>query len=244
MNRVIAVSYNGSNCDGSNKYFAYDSATVNSVAMANAGGRLAEAYTAATSGGTKITDKGISYTVRGEVSDIYESTPKSTEYYHNNATYLANGALSTLTDSISGVTWAYTVDGKGRPYSAIQNPSTNMVSSVTYNAADQPLVITIGLGDTDTYTYDPATGRVLTYDFSVGATPVTDVGTLGWNANGTLRSLSIVDGFNAGCSQTCNYGTSSVAGYNDRGQLASAVCANTGGTNVWGQAFTYDASTT
>jgi len=57
MNRVIAVSYNGPNFDGSTKYFVYDSATVNSVPMANTGGRLAEAYTAATASGTKITMK-------------------------------------------------------------------------------------------------------------------------------------------------------------------------------------------
>jgi len=113
--------------------------------------------------------------------------------------------VSTLTDSVSGATWAYTVDGKGRPYSVIQNPSTNLVSSVTYNSADQPCVVTLGPGDKDTYTYDNnpctapvVTGRMTEYIFSVGATPVTDAGSLSWNANGTLPQLSIVDGFRSG----------------------------------------------
>ncbi len=216
--------------------------------MTNTLGRLAEAYTAPTASGTKATDEGFSYTGRGEVSDVYESTPKSGEYYHTNATYFANGALSTLSDVIAGVTWAYTIDGKGRPYSAVQNPSTNLVSSTTYNAANEPCVVTLGLGDTDSYSYDGVsctgsltTGRITSYTFSVGATPKTDIGSLTWNANGTLRSLSTTDGFNSGGTQTCNYGTSTAAGYDEQGRLVSAICANSGGTNVWGQQFSYDA---
>jgi len=103
------------------------------------------------------------------------------------------------------------------------------------------------LGDTDTYTYDNTTctgslvtGRMTGYTFSVGATPKTDVGGLGWNANGTLRSLAITDGFNAGGTQTCNYGTSTTAGYDEQARLVSAVCTS-GSTNVWGQQFSYDA---
>jgi hypothetical protein len=195
----------------------------------------------------KITDEGYSYTVRGEISDVYESTPNSGGYYHTNATYFANGALNVLS-GITGGPWTYTVDGKGRPYSAV-NGSTNLVSSVTYNAGNQPCVVTLGLGDTDTYVYDNnstctsslVTGRMTGYTFSVGATPTTDVGSLSWNANGTLRALAITDGFNAGGTQTCSYGTSSTPGYDEQGRLVSAVCSNSSGANVWGQSFSYDA---
>jgi RHS repeat-associated protein len=247
LNRVIGIAYSGANFDGANKYFVFDSATVDGAVMANTGGRLAEAYTAATIGGTKITDEGFSYTVRGEVSDVYEATPNSGGYYHTTATYFANGALNVLS-GITGGPWTYTPDGKGRLYGAVSG-STNLVSSVTYNAANQPCIVTLGLGDTDTYSYDNnatctsplVTGAMTGYTFSVGATPTTDSGSLSWNANGTLRSLAITDGFNAGGTQTCNYGTSTTPGYDEQGQLVSAVCANSSGTNVWGQSFSYDA---
>jgi RHS repeat-associated protein len=248
LNRLVAIGQNvGPNWDGNNKFFVYDSAAVNGITMVNTSGRLAEAYTSPNNGVTKVTDEGFSYTVRGEVSDVYESTPNSGGYYHTNATYFANGALDVLS-GITGGPWTYTVDGKGRPYSAV-NGSTNLVSSVTYNAANQPCIVTLGLGDTDTYVYDNnstctgplVTGRMTSYTFSVGATPTTDVGSLSWNANGTLRSLAITDGFNAGGTQTCSYGTSSTPGYDEQGRLVSAVCNNSSGTNVWGQSFSYDA---
>jgi hypothetical protein len=50
----------------------YDAATVNGVQMSNVMNRLAEAYTSASQSGTKITDEGFSYTLRGEVSDLYQ----------------------------------------------------------------------------------------------------------------------------------------------------------------------------
>jgi len=46
------------------KIFVYDGATVNGVAMANAKGRLAEAYTGPST--AKITDLGFSYSARGK----------------------------------------------------------------------------------------------------------------------------------------------------------------------------------
>ena len=250
MNRVTSIAYSGTNWDGDNKYFTYDSATVDSATMANTLGRLAEAYTAPTASGTKVTDEGFSYTARGQVSDVYQWSTHSNGYYHTTATYFANHALNTLrgVPGASGSPWTYSLDGKGRPYSAIQGASTNMVSRVTYNAADEPCVVTLGLGDTDTYNYDNnttcasllSTGRMTSYAFSIGATPVTTTGTYSWNPNGTLNGLKVVDGINAANTETCTYGTSSNRGYDEFGNLVSAVCANSGGTNVWGQAFTYD----
>ena len=248
MSRLTSVAYAGANFDGNNKYFVYDSATVNNVAMVNSLGRVAEAYTAPTSTGTKVTDEGFSYTARGEVSDIYQWSTNSNGYYHTTATYFANHALNTLSGVPGQSTWTYTVDGKGRLYSAVQGASTNMVGSTTYNAADQKCVVTLGLNDTDTYLYDGntactgllVTGRMTSYKFSIGATPKTETGTLTWNANGTLRGLTVVDGINSGAeSETCTYGTSSSAGYDEFGRLLQVNCVN-GSADVWNQTFAYD----
>jgi len=78
--------------------------------MANAKGRLAEAYT-----GSKTTDLGFSYSVRGEIANVYRSSPHSGGYYNVAATYWANGLLNTLNANLSGIpTWTYVPDGEGR----------------------------------------------------------------------------------------------------------------------------------
>ena len=91
-----------------------------------------------------------------------------------------------------------------------------------------------GFTDNDTYTYDPNTGMA-TYKFTVGSTPKSMQGTLTWNVNGTLRELAITDQFNAGGAQTCNFGSSTTAGYDDLGRLVSANCGS-----LWSQSFSYD----
>jgi len=239
LNRKTSITYTGPNFDGYNQYFVYDSATVNGVIMTNVKGHLAEAYTAAFPRATKITDEGFGYTARGEISDVYEYIPSAKVYQHVAATYYANGALNSIS-GIPGGPWTYSIDGKGRPYGATDGSSTVLVSGTTYNAADQPLVLTYGSGDTDTYTYDSLTNRMTSYAFTIGATPVTNAGLLTWNANGTLRSLAITDGINVGGTQTCNYGSASIPGYDVIGRLLSVVCAN-GSTNLWAQNFSYDA---
>ncbi len=98
LHRKISITYpSGSYAAVTpQKYFVYDSATVNSVAMVNAKPRLAEAYTCVSPCSSKITDEGFSYTVRGEVSDVYQSTPHSSGYYHVKQTYWPHGAPSQL----------------------------------------------------------------------------------------------------------------------------------------------------
>jgi RHS repeat-associated protein len=253
MNRNTGIAYAGTNWDGENKYFTYDSATVDSATMVNPLGRLVEAYTAPTPSGTKVTDEGFSYTGRGQVSDVYQWSTNSNGWYHTTATYFANHALNTLSGvpGASGSPWTYSLDGKGRPYSAIESPSSNMVSSTTYNAADEPCVVTLGFGDTDAYLYDNyttcspsvllSTGRITSYTFSIGSTPTTFVGSPAWNANGTLRGLATVDGINSGSeTETCTYGTSSSPGYDEFGRLLQVNCTNSSGTNIWNQMFAYD----
>jgi len=56
-------------------------------------------------------------------------------------------------------------------------------------------------------------------------------GTLGWNANSTLGSLSITDPFNTADTQNCAYS------HDDLTRIASANC----GATTWQQTFSYDA---
>jgi RHS repeat-associated protein len=186
-----------------------------------------------------ITDEWFSYSARGELTDVWEKTPTSNGYYHTSASYYANGVISSLALPTFG-TVTYNVDGEGRAVTAVLGPSTNLVcdpacstNSTTFDPAGRPLVINIGgLADNDTYTYDAA-GRMKTYAFNVNSKAIG--GTLNWNPNGTLQSLVTTDGFNAGGAQNCNFGTSSVAGYDDLARLLRADCGS-----VWSQTFSYD----
>lgn len=74
----------------------------------------------------------------------------------------------------------------------------------------------------------------------MGPPPHHVTGTLTWNANGTLRDLSVVDGTLGGlATEACVYGTGSNAGYDELGRLLYTDCWN-GSTPVWGQTFSYD----
>ena len=249
LHRVTEVGFGGT---GVCKRFRYDNAS-NGIQTPPTGstmnfpaGRLVEAETDNCQNfphPAAITDEWFSYSARGEETDAYESTPNSGGYYHTSATYYPNGALNTL-GGISGVqTTSYGLDGEGRPYSAAD--TSGDVQSVTYNAASQPLVLQYtsngGAGDLDTYTYDPTTGRMKTYTFTIGATPKSVVGTYGWNANGTLQTLAVTDPFYSVNQKTCTYT------YDDLGRVGSPVptnpsfnCTNSAGTTVWSQTFSYD----
>ena len=235
LHRPTSATYSGPYSSSTpNKYFVYDAATVNSVAMSNVKGRLAEAYTATSSTGTKITDIGLSYSVRGEASDVYESTPHSGGYYHSSATYWANGALDALTakygtSSITGLpTFTYAPDGEGRINTVSATAGQNPVTGTTYNVASLATQVTLGSSDSDSFTYDPATNRITKYTFSVNGQSV--VGTLTWNSIGTLEDLSVTDPFFSGGNQSCAYT------HDDLSRIASANCGS-----PWSQTFSYDA---
>jgi RHS repeat-associated protein len=230
LHRVTSTTYpSGSYASVTpGRYFVYDSATVNSVAMVNAKTRLAEAYTCFSPCSTKLTDIGFGYTARGETSDVYESTPHSGGYNHVNQTYWANGAINQLS-GLSGLpTITYSVDAKGRIYSATASSGQNPLSGTTYNVASGVTQVNLGSSDSDNFTYDPNTDRVTQYQFTVNSQSVT--GTLTWNAIGTLSQLAITDPFNASDAQTCNYV------HDDELRIASINCGT-----VWSQTFSYDA---
>jgi RHS repeat-associated protein len=249
LHRKTYITYAGPNSNNVSKYFVYDAATVNGIAMSNAAGRMAEAYTCAGSGAPPctptITDEGFSYDVRGQMSAYYQKSPNSNGYYNLSATYWEDHSLKT----VSGVglpTLTYgTLDGEGRVQAVSASSGLNPASGVTYNNAStsEPigalLKVTLGYGDTQNFTYDPNSGRMTSYSASVGATPVVISGTLNWNPNGTLLSNTISDGYNSSDTQVCSYlyddfirvaGTTSIPGIN---------CIN-GSTKIWNQTFTYD----
>lgn len=254
LHRMTSITYGGTGSYSSNtdkKYFVYDVSSASGFALSNTGGRLAEAYTCPPTGScaTKKTDLVFSYSARGEMQDVWESTPNSGGYYHVNATYFAHGATNALS-GIPGLPTIYYggnndssgLDGEGRllkvTASSGQSP---LVNSVTYNngaQTTQPIgaltgvvlgSTTAGTGDSDTFSFDFNTGRLTSYVFSMGATPQTQTGTLTWNVNGTLQQLQTSDQINAANSQTCGFG------YDDLIRITSANCGS-----VWSQTFGFD----
>ncbi len=244
LHRMTDVGYSGSN--GNCKRFRFDNTSgvqgtrPPGVTVANTLGRLAEAETdSCGSPLTAITDEWFSYSPRGELTDVYEKTPQSGGYYHTTAAYWQNGALKTLS-GIPGVpTLNYGgggsgLDGEGRYTKVTASSVPDPVTAVTYSTTSTAdplgslLKVTFGSADFDSFTYNPKSGRMATYTFSVNS--ATDKGTLTWNTNGTLKTLAIVNGI-AGTadSQTCNYL------YDDAQRVSSANCGT-----PWTQTFTYD----
>ncbi len=247
LHRLQGDGKSGSPC----QIYAYDNLNPpanplpTGVIVANTAGRLIEAYTNPTcNGGTPTTDEWFSYSQRGEVTDIYESTPNSGGYYHIAKTYWPNGALATLS-GLPGVPTIYYgasdgsgLDGEGRitqvtvPPGAGQNPA----QSITYDNSGndgQPLgamtVLQYGSGAFDNYSYDPNTGRMLGYAFYVGSSGQAVTATLNWNQNGTLQGLNIVDPFNSANQQNCTYS------YDDLARISGANCGS-----AWAQTFSFD----
>ena len=247
LHRVTDVgNTSGNGTSNPCKRFRYDNSNgvtgtrPTGVTITNSLGRIVEAETDNCGAWppTPISDEWFSYSARGELTDVYESTPHSGGYYHTTTSYFENGALKTLGGIPGQTVFTYGVDSEGRPSTAVQG-STTLVSATTFNTASQPLTVTLGLGDSDSYGYDANTGRMTSYTFTVGSTPKSTTGNLTWNPNGTLSKLAITDGFNSGGTQTCKYGdpASSVPGYDDLGRLIKVDC----GASIWQQNFSFDA---
>ncbi len=224
--------------------FFYDSESSypTGVTVSNGKTRMVEAQTFNTSNlSTFVTDEFFSYSPRGETTDVYEATPHSGSgvYYHTTASYWPTGALKSLGGIPSVPTIYYGangtgLDGEGRYTQVTAASGTNPVSSVTYSTSSttNPLGaltgVTFGSADSDTFTYDPNTGRKSTYIYSINGK--TDTGTLTWNTNGTLQKLAIVDNIpGTSDTQTCYYQ------YDDVRRLSSTTCGS-----VWTQNFSYD----
>jgi YD repeat-containing protein len=186
-----------------------------------------------------ITDEWSSYDDAGRKIDSWETTPHSSGFYHTTTTYFSNGQLNTLSGVPGRPTYTITLDSNGRPHSSTFG-TTTITNNVNYNSAGQVTSFGYGTsGNNDAYTYDLYTGLMIGYTFTVGSS--TDVGTLTWNPNGTLKTMQIVDGLNAADTQTCHFNPTDSAGtgYDDVGRLVGVNCGT-----VWSQTYTYDQSTT
>ena len=248
MHRLTAATYpsGGYHASTPTKCYVYDAATVNSVAMASAKGHLAEAYTGTGTScpiASKTTDIGMSYSVRGEVAGVYESTPHSSGYYYVGATYWPHGLLNQLSSNLSGLpTISYGgsggasgLDGEGRILQVTASSGQSPVTGVTYtnSGTTQPIgsltKVTLGSVDSDSFQYDVNSGRPRSTSLtSARHNPSREPR---WNTNGTLGSLNITDQLNSANSQTCTYV------HDDLARLGSANC----GSSIWSQTFSYDA---
>jgi len=209
------------------------------ITVVNSNTRLIEASTD-NCGSTQYTDEWFSYDKDGRLTDVYESTPHSGGYYHSTSGYWPTGVVNTLSLlNSSGTalfpTQTYGLDGEGRPNAVSAASGTNPVTGVTYSSSStsNPLGaltnVTFGNADSDGFSYDPNTGRMGKYTYTVNSH--TDVGTLTWSANGTLTKLVINDAIPGTVdSQTCTYG------YDDLRRVSSVGCGV-----LWSQNFTYDA---
>ncbi len=174
-----------------------------------------------------LTDEWTSYTVRGQPSDFYESTPHSSMYYHIGEQYWANGALEQLSGLSALPTFTFAPDGEGRPYQASASSGQNPVTNTVFNSASLPTAITYGSADSDSYSYDSNTDRITQYQFNVNSQSLT--GALTWNANHTLSALNITDALNSADTQSCSFS------HDDLTRLVTANCGS-----VWSQTFGYD----
>lgn len=233
LHRQLAVTYPSGPYSAvtPQKHFVYDGATVNSQTMTYAKGRIAEAYTCFSPCTTKATDMGLSYTIRGENSDVYESTPNSGAfYYHTAQTYWANRGPYQLSGNLGlPTTITYGVDAEGRLNTVSAASGQNPVSATAYTTAGQISSLTLGSSssDTDSYTYHPNTNKMTQYKFTVNGLSLTS--NLGWNANGTVQTQNITDGFNSADTQNCSYL------YDDMSRVTSANCGSAAA-----QTFSYD----
>jgi RHS repeat-associated protein len=217
LHRVTHIWYSGSSMN--DKYFVYDAATGDGVAMQNVKGRLAEAHN-----GT--TDLGFSYPnpATGQM-DLFQLSPNSGGWYTTISTAYPNGALASLALP-SGPAVAYGLDGEGRPAMASGN-GTPLVTGTSYSALG-PLGISFANLDSDSFAYDATTGRMMQYQLTVGGQ--TDKGVYTWNANGSQASLAITDTITGTAdTQTCTYP------HDDMGRLASSSCGG-----LWGQTYAFD----
>ncbi len=215
------------------KEFVYDTATVNGTSMANVKTRLAEAYTCIGTCSSKITDLGFSYSATGQTSGVWELTPHSgtNTYYQVSSLYWPNGAVNTLSNLSGLPTITYSTDGEGRMSTVTASSGQSPVaSSITYDPSSHVTALTYGSSDSDSFVFDPNTGRMTKYTYTVGSSPQTDIGSLTWNPNGSLEELVITDQLNPADSQTCNYTHDAL------GRVASANC----GASTWSQTFSYD----
>jgi len=246
LHRVGDIGNNHQGPSNPCKRFRYDNSSgytgsTKPSGLVNTLGRLIEVATdrCDATGDTILSDEWFSYDKRGEVTDVYESTPHSGGYYHTTAAFWPTGLLKTLSGipGVPALNYGANgpgLDGEGRITQVTASSGPNPVTSVTYSTSSNPNYLgaltglTFGSADSDSFTYDSNTGRMLTYGFNVNGK--TDSGSLTWNTNGTLAKLVVSDQISGTAdSQTCTYG------YDDLQRVSSVNCGT-----LWSQNFAYD----
>ena len=123
----------------------------------------------------------------------------------------------------------YTPDGAGRLNKVNADSGQNPINLVSYDAASRPTNVKFGSGDSDAFSYDPSTGRMTQYLYAVGSTCQPIVGTLNWNANGSMMSRGNYDPITPANTDYCSYS------HDDLGRIQNYSC-----TAGWAQSFSYD----
>lgn len=209
LHRVTTITYPSGPYAGVTppKTFQYDAATVDGVAMGNAVGRLAEAWT-----GNHTTDLGFSYSILGQVGGEYSLIPGTSNWNIVGAGYYSNGALALL--NVGGLPqFTYGIDPEGRMGGVTASPSTDLETGVTYNPSSQVTGLTLVTTDLDkdTWSYDPNTGRMSGYSATIAGTNYST--SLAWNADGSLAQMT-----SSGAGQNCSYT------HDDLGRVAKVNC--------------------
>ena len=190
-------------------------------------GRIAESQVDYNCNSTWTPVEWFSYDKVGRITDVWEITAHSGGTYHTTVSYYPNGELNTLSGVPGKSSYTVGLNSNGRPYSSSLG-STVIINSVQRNASGQTTNFGWGTGgNNDAYAYDPYTGKMTGYTFTVGS--LTDAGVLTWNPNGTLQKLAITDGINSGGSQTCTFT------YDDVARLVTDNCGS-----IWNQGYSYD----
>src|SRR5207248_2184682 len=106
LHRLTDTANNSESATNPCRRFRYDNSTgvlgsiPAGITLSNKLGRVVEAETDTCASpitqASMLTDEWFSYSVRGENTDLYESTPHSGGYYHTTAGYWANGVLQSL----------------------------------------------------------------------------------------------------------------------------------------------------
>jgi hypothetical protein len=124
--------------------------------------------------------------------------------------------------------FTYTPGGEGRVNTVSASSGQNPETGTSYNVFSEATAVNFGSGDSDAFQYDPNTGRMTQYKYTVNGSSM--VGNLTWNANGSLKTLAITDPFNSSNRQTCNYA------YDNLARIATANCGS-----IWNETFAFDA---
>jgi len=180
--------------------------------------------------GTLLTDEGFCYDSDGRATNTFLWTSTGYNSYQDiSEGYFPDGQVNELSVP-SQPTINYTLDPDGRIQTATASAGlTPIVTGTTYWDNGLPNVVTLGTGDTSTYT--PWTNlQPYTAVHTIGTgTSNTITHTLNWNSDGTLQSLVTSDQPHPTNSQTCTFS------YDDLERVSTDNC----GTN-WNESYSYD----